>query len=305
VSVDLSAQLADWDGVSDSLAEIRAGHEDFDRFFREVFEQFDAILSQFAHERDRWQQQRREIEADLGRRAAELERQRAELQVERERVLAESRQTDGHAAVAQEKENQLRERLEEAERERLALHEALEAARAQASQLAPLGAQVAGARDALTQAKRDLDEQRAKQEAARAQTATAGPDEKTLARLRAVEEERDAAGRERLALETELESLRCRAAELAEALEEQKRQAGQQQTQWVAELRQQRALLTVLASRLTEQKLAAVQAPAGGRGAARLEGEGEPDPALASVMAQFEILQQDVARRRSSLSESP
>jgi hypothetical protein len=156
----------------------------------------------------------------------------------------------------------------------------------------------------LVQARRDLDEQRAKLDMSRAQGAAAGPDEKTLARLRAAEEQRDAAHGERALLEAELETLRCRAAELAESLEEQKRQASQQQAQWVAELRQQRALLTTLASRLTEQKLAAVQSPAGPRGAARSEGDGESDPALASVMAQFEILQKDVARRRNATSDS-
>lgn len=300
VSVDLSTQLADWEGVSNSLAEIRAGTEDFDCFFRDVFGQFDTILTQFAREREHWQHERRDIEAELARRAAELERQRNDLQVERERIERDGVQTNGHAEA---KESQLRERLQEVERERTSLRETLDAAKEYAEQLAKVGSQLGVARDELARARLDLEQQRSRIEASRSETAAGRPDEKTLEQLRAAQAEREAAVHERMLLEAELETLRCRTAELAESLEEQKRRASDQQTQWVGELRQHRALLATLATRLTEQKLAAVQPPAATRGTSRATSGEDGDPALESVLAQFEMLQKDVARRRAAASE--
>jgi chromosome segregation ATPase len=304
VSVDLSTQLADWEGVSDSLAEIRAGNEDFDHFFRDVFAQFDAILSEFARERDRWQRERRDIEADLARRAVELEQERNDLRIERERIERDGVQYDGHAEAATAKETQLRERLQDIDRERASLRETLDAAKKHAEQLAEVSAQVGIARDELARTRLDLEQQRSRLDAARSDVTTSGPDEKTLEQLHAAQAERDAAVHERMLLEAELETLRCRTAELAESLEEQKRRASDQQTQWVGELRQQRALLATLATRLTEQKLAAVQPPAATRGASRAASGGDGDPALESVLAQFEMLQKDVARRRVATPES-
>lgn len=212
-SVEVSTQSADG-GVLESLAEFRAGQEEFDRFFRDVFAEFDAILSEFTRSKERWQQQRRQIETDLARQAMELEQQRAELHAQRDQLEREG----GHG------------------------------------------------------------------------------DEKTLDQLRQARSERDTAVHERELLETELEAVRARAAELAEALEKQRIQAAEQQSQWIAELRQQRALLTTLTARLTEQKLAAARAPAAS--------ETDGDLALDSVVAQFEMLQKDVARRRTAASEA-
>jgi chromosome segregation ATPase len=299
VSVDLSTPLANWEGVSSSLAEIRAGTEDCDRFFRDVFGQFDAILSDFARERERWQRERRDIEVDLARRAAELEQQRNDLQVERERIKRDGVQNDGHAEAAAAKESQLRERFEEIERERASLRETLDAAKQYVERIAEVGSQLGVARDELARARLDLEQQRS-----RSETSAGRPDEKTLEQLRATQTERDAAVHERMLLEAELETLRCRTAELAESLEEQKRRASDQQTQWVGELRQQRALLATLATRWTEQKLAAVQPPAATRGAQRSTSIEDGDPALESVLAQFEMLQKDVARRKAAASET-
>ncbi len=106
--------------------------------------------------------------------------------------------------------------------------------------------------------------------------------------------------RQREALENELELVRMRAAELAESLAEQSRQIAQERAQWSEEIQRMRRLLETLvsaqpapAARDEEQPAAAE--PARTAAAARPTGE---DPVLNSVMAQFQMLQRDLARRR-------
>ena len=132
--------------------------------------------------------------------------------------------------------------------------------------------------------------------------------------VKRLQEELDEARQERAQLEqdqtmleSELESVRNRAAETAELLAEQKRQAAAQQAQWAEELKRMRCLLETVCGRLAEREAApsirraepdepvAVAAP----------GKTVPvpaDPALNSVMAQFQMLQRDVARRRAAVS---
>lgn len=117
----------------------------------------------------------------------------------------------------------------------------------------------------------------------------------------------DALRHERAELETELEAVRVRAAELSEALHEQKKRTTQLESEWAAELRRMRRALELSLREPTEG------APAAGRGRtqSRSRAGGGPggqagpgadeadDPVLDSVMAQFEIIQRDMARRRA------
>jgi hypothetical protein len=112
--------------------------------------------------------------------------------------------------------------------------------------------------------------------------------------------EEEAACRERAELEAELEAIRSRAAEMAASLEIEKRRAELQQAQWGEELRGVRRLLEELVTRRVE-----TAAPAGVQATAPDPSEvgpapRPPDPALDSVMAQFEMLQKDIARRRAA-----
>jgi septal ring factor EnvC (AmiA/AmiB activator) len=109
---------------------------------------------------------------------------------------------------------------------------------------------------------------------------------------------------ERRELETELEAVRGRAAEMAESLAEHKRLLGQQQAEWAGEFRRIRSLLEGFPNRLAEvlpavravertvEREPVVRAPAPHAAKAG-------DPALDSVVAQFEVLQRDMARRRA------
>ena len=135
--------------------------------------------------------------------------------------------------------------------------------------------------------------------------------------LDAIEQQRREWDNERTAMVTELEVVRNRAAEMTDLLDQQKRGAEQQQVQWSEELRQMRQLLGGIMEHMEQHEVAAPAAgPAPRALAAADDGEGKPeqpstpsetessddDPVLDSVMAQFEILQKDIARRKKAKS---
>ena len=94
---------------------------------------------------------------------------------------------------------------------------------------------------------------------------------------------------QRATLETELDAMRRRTAEQAQALNEQKRLAGQQQAELAGELKRMRSLLEALGSQV--------------RGGPVAPGDTTPQPVdsavLGSVLAQFEMLQRDITFRRA------
>jgi chromosome segregation ATPase len=92
---------------------------------------------------------------------------------------------------------------------------------------------------------------------------------------------------QRAALETEVETLRGRAAEQAEALQEQKRIASRQQAELTGELKRMRSLMEALAGQV--------------RGDPPPSPEGKRPPVddmmLSSVLAEFQMLQRDAVSR--------
>ena len=101
---------------------------------------------------------------------------------------------------------------------------------------------------------------------------------------------------QRAALEAELDAMRRRATEQAEALSEQKRLASQQQAEFTGELKRMRSLLETLASQV--------------RGEPATAGQGAKPPVvdstvLGSVLAQFEMLQRNITVRRSKRNNEP
>lgn len=112
-------------------------------------------------------------------------------------------------------------------------------------------------------------------------------------RLEKILEERAEILQSRAVLEAELETLRQRAADLMGTLEEQKLAAAQQ-NQLGEELRRQRQMLELLLQRTAELESIAAENKTREKVAA-----GSEDSALSSVLSQFEVLQKDIARRRS------
>jgi chromosome segregation ATPase len=107
---------------------------------------------------------------------------------------------------------------------------------------------------------------------------------------------------ERSALERELEAVRNRAAEMNEAMVQQKHEAELQQSQWSEELKRMRKALQQMAHRLAKCNEEAAEPPSAVANSRSLGANvnSAPDPVLDSVMAQFEVLRKDVARRRET-----
>jgi chromosome segregation ATPase len=181
----------------------------------------------------------------------------------------------------------------------------IRAAQAQAVQLADVVRELGQTRGELAAARHEMlghrEELRGAAEAAAA-VAPAEHESRLEEQLHHSEEERLALQQERALLESELETVRSRAAEMAETLSQQKRQISEERDQQSEELRRMRHLLEGLAGRLAEPPPAAspetLEPPA--RSAAPPAG----DAVLDSVMAQFQMLQKDRARRREKPVES-
>jgi DNA repair exonuclease SbcCD ATPase subunit len=108
--------------------------------------------------------------------------------------------------------------------------------------------------------------------------------------------------RQQAVLETELEAVRNRAAEMTETLAQRDRQLTEERAQWAEELKRMRRLLETVAER-QERQPAEAPPPASNGSRTRDEkpaGDHNSDPVLESVMAQFEMLQKDLQRRKKA-----
>jgi predicted nuclease with TOPRIM domain len=156
---------------------------------------------------------------------------------------------------------------------------------------------LAATRQDLAEAREELRAQR--ELLHRASTGSeSSPDPEIRERLDRLEQERLDWARQRAALETELDAVRNRAAELSDTLEDERQRASGDRKDWAGEMRQMRQLLQTLSERpAVNAAEAAAPAPAAEQ---PVEQQDAQDPVLDSVMAQFEILQKDLARRRKA-----
>jgi chromosome segregation ATPase len=191
-----------------------------------------------------------------------------------EQLFQDLEQGERNEAVGEEL---LRRQIEELAADRTSLERELDSARDEITKLSGTAVELASARVELADA-------RAKAGRLRDQLVAAAGAEQQL---------RDAnheAELERRSLESELDILRRRAAELSEDLAAQKRQSAQERTAWNAELKQWRLLFEKQAALLT----ASHSAPAAMATAKRAgRSAGPADPVLGSVLAQFEGLHKD------------
>ena len=289
MSVETCEQLAGWDAVQGALGEIRACHGEFESFFGEVFDQLDGLASELTNRGKQWLAERQQVQSEIAQRAEEIERQRATL-AERQREL-EAAVGDASQTPLATPDPALEELLAEARREREQMQGVQDAVQAQVARLAEVATELANARTGpggapetgsddgeLTQQICNLREKHAE-----------------------LQQQHVELEQERALLEGELESVRNRAAEMTESVAEQKRALARQQAEWADELRQMRRLMEGISRRLSEAPPAPAPAPAATpQAAAALEAgaSSDPDPALDSVMAQFQMLQQDLERRR-------
>jgi len=321
VSTDASAQFIESRGLRESLAEICASQREFHRFFSGVFAELDLLSGELVRRHQAWRSERKRTEEEFeerdgqleGRRAAifeerekaweEVERRRREVEQERARVAAAGAESDG----------QLRQMLEEADRERETLRSALETARAEGDCLGQLAEELALTRAEQAEARQEIERLLRGLENVSAGAAQPQTDKKLQKQLQRLEQQRAKLDQDRLVLESELEMVRNRAAEMSEMLAGQQQQMAEERAQWAQEFKRMRRLLETFSSRQPEPEAQAESKPNKNAVDAREEAEwelepaGAPaargDPVLGSVMAQFEMLQKDIVRRRRACAD--
>jgi len=264
VSAEASVELVGSDGLRESLAQICASHEEFQRFFSGVFTELDVLSAELIRRQRAWQSERTQAEGDLREQAARLEAQRAMIATERDQAW------------------------KEVERRRSEVEQELAQARAD-----------------LAEARREIERLRNGLQSVSTEAAQPQADPKLEQQLQQMAKEHAKLDQERLVLETELDTVRNRAAEMAETLAEQRRQMAAEREQWTQELRRMRRVLEAISAKQVEHRadlgsrreFVELQETAAAcpRSAAA---DGDGDPVLGSVMAQFEMLQKDITRRR-------
>lgn len=288
MSVDLSDSPADLDSTHAVLTEFRDTHDEFEGFFGDVFDQLQNLsvelfarhkcLELRAHQAaeeegaaaERRDQFRQVLDA-LGALQAEIRASHEEAQRAWTEICDAHKQSLQEHAELREMQEELRRvgaefhgLRENLDRERVDLHHWQEAMRSQLAQLEAVAAQLVDGQS----------------------HADHGPQLLEVAR-----QQQAAWQQERAGLQSELESLRCRDAQQGETLAEHRRLASQHQAELSAELKRMRSLMETLTGHMSNEP------------PLRTEGGEQclspPDAAaLGSVLAQFEMLQHDIAQRR-------
>jgi chromosome segregation ATPase len=197
---------------------------------------------------------------------------------------AESARATERLEFQVEQNQQLRRQFEQAETEREALRGDMAQLRSQFGPLAESVTDSASLRTALVAAQGELAQ-------LREQLAAPRPDG-------LLQEQLAAADLQRQQLESELDALRHRGAELAEALAEQKQAVGQEREQWNDELRQLRRAVEKQSEVLARRAVAPAAVAAAEQPAVRpAAGAKEDNRVVGSVLAQFETLQKNKVRK--------
>ena len=337
MSTELPEQSIGRESLRHALKELSASRADFERFFGGACDQLDSMSDELANRQREWCAQEAQAESDAARQAAaddesigqlrqlfeEASGDRARLQDSQQAVhqqverlaavaaeLAEvpSCSTDGDDidSVAAE---ELQRVLDEIRQQHDQWRAEQEASHAQIAQLAGVTAELADTRRELTDVREEVLKRREELEcAALAEVPSCSTDvddterRKLDEKVRQLEQHESELQRERSELESDLEQVRNRAAELTESLAEQKRIAADQQTQWTGELKRLRQLMEGMSLMLSQGGTETSPPPAKpdkrAEPAEEVNSGGEEDPVLDSVMAQFEMIQRGLARRR-------
>jgi chromosome segregation ATPase len=307
--VDTGSATADWKSVRTSLDQICQSRDEIEHFFSGVFERLQGFCEELVRRHKAWLRDKQDAQTHLDRRAAELNEARDRLADEWNQRPRPSAADPDQAAQAGGSSGEAFQRiLEEAESQHAALRSAQEAARSQADRLTELAEQLVRTGRELSETREQLQQQRQALEAPCGGTSSA--DGALREKLDRLETERAEWQQERAILETELEAVRNRVAELAEALADEKRAGAEERTRWSDELKRMRRLLERSPGPPPDADAAAAPGapvpvspePSAEPCAAKTAAVG--DPVLDSVAAQFEMLQKDAAKRRQSSSKS-
>ena len=271
---ELTQNTADWGRIQGALDEIRACHEESTSFFSGMFEELDSLCQSLLSQ---------------------------EQQLEKQTVMRQNEHAVSEAVVNDRWETLLKQ----FEDDRAEIRHAEQVVQEQLLQLTAIATDLASAQNEFQTVYGELAQHSAALEEVDSQTLSASPEPEAdiKHKIRDLEQQQSSLEKERAVLETELETVRRRAAEMADSLAEQKRLAAQQQSQWTEDLRQMRIMLESLIREFTESRRQ-TDAPPRVAPASTVGAVASADPVLESVLAQFEILQQDRLRRRAGNVET-
>jgi chromosome segregation ATPase len=265
----LVENIGGWDRVKSALDEIRVCHDESQAFFSGVFDQLDLLCGSLLSRRQ---------------------------QIEK---LGAERGENNPATDAAEK-HRLDSMAKEYEEGRAEIRGTLQTAQDQIARLAAAAEDLSAARSEFQSVRDELARHGEELAAIRSQTLAASQEVESSInnKIHDMEQQQSLLEKQRAAVEKELASVGDRAAEIADLLAEQKRMSAPQQGQWAEEMRQMRALLENMVRQTAQGKRQAEPSP-DLKPISRVAAVATGDPVLESVLAQFEILQQDRVLRRS------
>jgi chromosome segregation ATPase len=327
VASDLLSQTAGWPGVEAALVKVRAGGDSFEEFVVDQLEELERLRAALEERERAFQADRRKQEAA----AEELKAEWQALKEQRQCLQRDAEQIEEHAQRLEKSQAELEEargefsrmreagmtetgtattallsQLESVERDRSELQQQLTSSRAQIGRLADLEQQRAALEQELGDARGQISrlaDANAELAKVRGELAAARAELLAQSGRSANASESDGAWRdqvrdlqhERAMLEAELETVRRRVVEMAETASSEKQRTAQERSEWSKEFKQLRKLLEVQTLSPAKTPAPAAAVPA----AAAQPAAGGGDPILESVMAQFDMLQKDIARRRT------
>jgi len=274
VVAELTENIAGWGRIKSALDEIRACHEDTLTFFIGALEHLDLLCG------------------SLASRQQHIENQSA---TQRDIITASEATDDNRWDMLQKK----------FEEDRTEFSDIRQTVQQQIAQLTAVSGDLARTRNEFQTVRGELVRHSEELTAVRSQMLAAPQEVESNVqnKIRDMEQQQSLLEKERAAMEAELQSARNRAAEKEELLAEQKRSADLLESNWVEEFREMRQILEALARPVAESKRQIESTPTvttpSGVAAVALG-----DPVLESVLAQFEILQQDRLNRRLETAES-
>jgi hypothetical protein len=277
--------------VQNAFDDLRAMPDDFAKFLGETFDQLESLsLELFArHKCLELSSQCRTDSASDG----------AELRQQFQQCLDGLSDLKTHVGAAFDEAAKMRSELSTALKQHLQDHahggESHEDLGRIAEELQAIRQAAEQDRVESKQKQKGLEEHLQRLENTLAETASAqssdGNDEQLALALETNQRQQAAWQQERAAIEAKLESERQRNTQQNEALAEQRRLAAEQQAAMTGELKRMRSLIELLSTQM--------QQPAAPQPTDAKQSQSSENAALESVLAQFEMLQRDLAQRRT------
>jgi DNA repair ATPase RecN len=338
VATDLTYNIAGWDRIKGALDEIHACHAETQNFFSIAFDQLDSLCGSLishgqqitkqtdvrqedklptnALDENRWNIFQKEFEEDRSK--------LHETQQSVQQQIAQLAAVTGDLASARDEFKTVHteltrhsEELSAVREQTLAVSKGFEVDRSvvcdtqqsvqqQIAQLTAVADDLASARNEFQTVRGELARHNEELVAVRTQTLAASQELEAdiKNKIREMEEEHASLAKGRMAIEKELEFVRIKASEMTELLAEQKRLSVPQQNQWAEEVHQLRTLLENMTKQTSDTRRPIEAAPVA-KAKSCVAAVASGDPVLESVLAQFEILQQDRVFRNAETIEAP